>query len=335
MSELKKVLVNKNSCKSIWFMRQAGRYLPEFRKIRSANPNFINLCLNSELSSEITLQPIKRYNLDSAIIFSDILMVPFALGQKVEFIKNQGPKLGKFDMKYLSKNNRREFSVKLNPVYKAIEITRKKLDKKKSLISFIGAPWTLLIYMLDIKKEKKEIDLNKLYARDFNIEQIIDELIAYLCTHIKNQVNAGADVIQIFDSWAGLIPNKDIQKFCYEPNLKIVEFCKKENIPTICFPKGIKEKYADFNNLVKPDGINIDPDIDPSWAKQNLTNVVLQGGLDPKVLLKNDEEIIKEATKYIQTFKDIPYVFNLGHGLLPKTDPDKVERLVKFYREFK
>ena len=139
-------------------MRQAGRYLPEFRKIRADNPDFIKLCLNSQLSSEITIQPIKRFNLDSAIIFSDILMVPFALGQKVEFKKNQGPILDNFDLNKFLNNNKKSFTQKLQPVYKAIKITRKKLNKEKSLISFIGAPWTLLIYMFGIKKNKNKIN---------------------------------------------------------------------------------------------------------------------------------------------------------------------------------
>ena len=152
MSNIKEILVNKKICKSIWFMRQAGRYLPEFREIRLKNPDFIKLCLNSDLSSEISLQPIKRFDLDSAIIFSDILMVPFALGQNVEFNTNKGPLLQNFNLKKFLENKKKSFTQKLTPVYKAIEITRKKLDKKKSLIGFIGAPWTLLIYMLNIKK---------------------------------------------------------------------------------------------------------------------------------------------------------------------------------------
>ena len=153
MSNLKNILINKKICKSIWFMRQAGRYLPEFRKIRLQNQNFIDLCLNSELSSEITLQPIKRFNLDSAIIFSDILMIPFALGQKVKFIKDIGPKLDKFNLKFLAEDNEKSFTQKLQPVYEAIRKTRNKLDKEKSLIGFVGAPWTLLIYMLYSKLE--------------------------------------------------------------------------------------------------------------------------------------------------------------------------------------
>ena len=335
MSNLKKILVNKNNCKSVWFMRQAGRYLPEFRKIRLNNPNFINLCLDSELSSEITLQPITRFDLDSAIIFSDILMVPYALGQKVEFDKTKGPTLSNFNLKEFLKNDKISFSQKLHPIYKSIEITRKKLDKKKALISFVGAPWTLLVYMLGAKDGKNKINFEKIKSKNFEVNVILDKLNDYLCVHIENQINAGADVVQIFDSWAGLLTKENLPNFCYIPNLKIVEFCKKNNIPVICFPKGIKERYKDFNDLVNPNGLNLDYEIDPSWAKLNLKNVVLQGGLDPKILLKSDNEIKECAKKYLNVFKNLPYIFNLGHGLLPETDPTKLGTLIKFYREHK
>ena len=332
MNTLKEILLNKKkSCKSVWFMRQAGRYLPEFRKIRSKNPNFINLCLDSQLSSEITLQPIKRFDIDSAIIFSDILITPYALGQEVRFIKDQGPQLSLFNMERFLDNNERDFSQKLNPVYKAIEITRKKLDHSKSLIGFIGAPWTLLIYMMEIKKNKTHIDTDKLNTK-IDINKILDKLIKFLCIHIQNQIDAGANVVQIFDSWAGLIPENNIKDYCFIPNAKIVEFCKKKKILNICFPRGIKRKYKEFNQIVKPDGINLDYELDPLWAKSNLKDVVIQGGLDPKILLKTEKEMLEGATKYIQTFKDIPYIFNLGHGLLPETDPDRVKKLIEFYR---
>ncbi len=334
MSNLKEILINKKICKSVWFMRQAGRYLPEFKEIRSKNQNFIDLCLNSKLSSKITLQPIERFNLDSAIIFSDILMIPYALGQKVNFLKNEGPKLDEFSLEIFLSNNEKSFSLKLNPIYKAIEITRKNLQKNKSLISFVGAPWTLLVYMLGIKRSKSEIDLTKLKKFDSAINRIIEKLIRYICIHIKNQINAGADVVQVFDSWAGLIPQNKIKDFCYVPNANIIKFCKKEKIPSICFPKGIGENYQQFNKFVKPDGINIDFNIDPVWARNKLSNVVIQGGLNPKILLQSQKEIEEGATKYIQAFKDIPYIFNLGHGLLPETDPDKVKRLINFYRNF-
>ncbi len=334
MSKLREILINKKICKSLWFMRQAGRYLPEFRKIRSQNQNFIELCLNSNLSSKITLQPIERFDLDSAIIFSDILMVPYALGQEVDFVKDQGPELEKFNSEKFLDNNKKIFTKKLDPIYQAIKITRNKLDKKKSLIAFTGAPWTLLIYMLRFQKTKKDIDLNRLKTNKDEVNLVLNGLHDYLCEHIKNQIEAGADVVQIFDSWAGFIPLKKLPNFCYKPNLKIVNFCKEKKIPVICFPRGINKNYKAFNHVVKPHGLNIDYEIDPIWAKKNLHNVVLQGGMDPKILLSSEEKIINSAKKYLDLFKNLPYIFNLGHGLLPETDPDKVSKLVKFYRDY-
>ena len=336
MSNLKKLIIEKiNTSHLIWFMRQAGRYLPEFREIRSKNTNFINLCLNSDLSSQITLQPIARYDLDSAIIFSDILLVPYALGQEVKFVKDHGPELSKFNLEKFLDNNEINFTKKLNPVYEAISKTRKKLDKKKSLISFIGAPWTLLMYMLNLKKREKNnthINTNDI---DLSVEKIFKNLNKYLCLHVENQINAGADLVQIFDSWAGLLDKDKLDNFCLRPNLEIVDFCKLKKIPVICFPKGIKEKYKDFNNKVKPDGINIDYEVDPSWVKKNLSNVVIQGGMNPRILLESKETIFREAKKYLYTFKNVPYIFNLGHGLIPETDPDKLGALIKFVRGFK
>jgi uroporphyrinogen decarboxylase len=334
MSNLKEILINRKICKSIWFMRQAGRYLPEFRKIRSQNKNFIKLCLNSNLSSKITLQPIKRFNLDSAIIFSDILMVPYALNQNVDFIKDQGPVLEVFNLKKFLNNNKSSFIKKLQPVYKAIKKTREDLDKEKSLIAFVGAPWTLLIYMLGAKKNKKEINYKKIEQKKIEIDIILDKLNEYLCIHIEHQINAGADVIQVFDSWAGLLPPQDLSKYCFVPNLKIVNFCKEKKIPVICFPRGINTNYKEFNNFVKPHGLNLDYEIDPNWAKENLYNVVIQGGLDPKILLSSEQEILENAKRYLDIFSGLPYIFNLGHGLLPETDPDKVGKLIKFYREY-
>ena len=334
MSNLEEILKNRKICKSVWFMRQAGRYLPEFREIRAQNKNFINLCLDSKLSSDITLQPIKRFNLDSAIIFSDILMVPYALNQKVEFVKDQGPILEKFDFKKFFKNDNISFSQKLNPVYKAIQRTREKLNINKSLIGFIGAPWTLLIYMLGMKQGEKEINYKKIKSKEFQVDLILNKLNDYLCVHIENQINAGAEVIQIFDSWAGLISPEDLPFFCYIPNLKIVNFCKEKKIPVMCFPKGLKKNYKEFNNIVKPDSLTLDYEVDPFWAKQNLKDVVLQGGLDPKLLLSSEKEIFKGAKKYLDIFKGLPYIFNLGHGLLPETDPDKVSKLINFYKEY-
>ncbi len=336
MSKLLNCLKGKNkSGIPVWFMRQAGRHLPEFRKIRKKNKDFIKLCLNSDLSSKITLQPINRYKLDAAIIFSDILIVPYALGQNIKFKKNIGPILTKFDLKCFLKKNKREFLKSLKPVYSAIKKTRKKLNKSKSLIAFVGAPWTLLVYMISIKNKKNKLDhkIFKEYEAKSNI--IINKLIKFLCFHIEKQVSAGADVIQIFDSWAGLVPKKHTNKFCYDPNIKLVNFCKRKKIPVICFPKGIKKKYKIFVTKVKPNGISIDYDVNPVWAKNNLKNVSIQGGINPKLLTGNQRRLMKEIERYLKIFKNSSYIFNLGHGILPNTKPKTLERVILKVNNFK
>ena len=336
MSTLKNILLNKDSsCSSIWFMRQAGRYLPEFREIRSHNKNFIDLCFKSDLVTKITLQPIDRYNLDSAIIFSDILLVPYALGQDVKFVKDEGPVLSNFDVNIFLNNDNLSFTRKLKPVYDSIKKTREKLSNDKSLISFIGAPWTLMVYMLNLKEDKNKINFTRIKKSKLDIKLILDNLNSFLCLHIENQINAGADVVQIINSWSGLIPEASLNEFCYKPNLAIAEFCRSKKIPIICFPKGIKDKYLDFYNIVKPDGLNLDYDINPRWAKENLKNVTLQGGMNPKMLLVSDEQMYSEAKKYLDIFKDVPYVFNLGHGIVPETNPNKLKKLIEFVRKYK
>jgi len=316
-------------------MRQAGRYLPEFREIRSKNKNFIELCLNSNLSSEISLQPMKRFNLDAAIIFSDILMMPHALGQVVKFEKNNGPNLSNFNLDIFLENNNKNITEKLGPVYEAIKKTKKKLDKNKSLISFVGAPWTLAVYMLGLKKNKTEIDFDRLNMYKKELRIIIDKINEYLCTHIINQINAGADTVQIFDSWAGLIPDQQLNDFCYEPNRRLVEFCKNKKIPVICFPRGINKNYLQFAKIVNPDCLSLDYEIDPLWARQNLSDYCLQGGMDPKILFKSEDEIFYEVDRYLKIFKGSPYIFNLGHGLLPETNPDTLKKVIERIGNFK
>ncbi len=316
--------LNKNSCFPIWFMRQAGRYLPEFREIRKKNTNFIKLCLNPKLSTEITLQPINRYNLDAAIIFSDILLVPYALGQNVNFKGSEGPTLSEINIEEFLKDHSDNFINIMKPVYDAINTTREKLHHDKSLICFVGAPWTLSLYMLNLKNNTEEIIKNS-----SKIKQLITHLEKYLKKHILKQYNSGANCVQIFDSWAGLLPEKLIEEFCYKPNKSLVDFCKKNKIPVICFPKGLKKKYKEFKSTVKPNGINIDYEVDPVWARDNLSDVCLQGGMDPKTLLKSDKEILFEVDKYLEVFKNSPYIFNLGHGILPETNPDKIKMIIQ------
>jgi uroporphyrinogen decarboxylase len=329
------ILKKDSSCVPIWFMRQAGRYLPEFKKIRSQNKDFIKLCLNSNLSSEITLQPLKRFNLDAAIIFSDILMVPYSLGQVVKFEKDKGPRLSLFNLKYFLNNNEINFSQKLNPVYEAIRKTRENLSVKKSLICFVGAPWTLIVYMFGLKTSKNQIDIQKLKKLEPEIKIVLNSIIDYLCVHIVNQTKAGADIVQIFDSWAGLIPKNKLFDYCYEPNKKIVDFCKKNNTPVICFPKGIKNNYINFAQEVNPDCLSLDYELDPVWAKIHLKKFCLQGGMDPKILFKKENEVFKEVDRYLNIFKGHPYIFNLGHGLLPETNPEILQKVTERVNNFK
>jgi len=315
----------------IWFMRQAGRYLPEFREIRKKNQNFIDLCLNPKLVTEITLQPIKRFDLDAAIIFSDILMIPYGLGQDVRFEKDFGPLLGSFNLNKIIKKDSVDFIQKIVPVYKAINEVKRKLEKE-DLIGFVGAPWTLLLYMLNRKSPKKNFNINLLLKDKFLVNRLLKKLEEIICLHINKQVEAGANIIQIFDSWAGLLPLKELPNYCYIPTLNIVNHLKSLNIPSICFPKGIKEKYEDFCSIVKPDCISLDYEVDPTWARKKLNNFVIQGGMDPKILFSDKDNIKKNVENYLSVFKDHPYIFNLGHGVLPETKPETIEYIVKIIR---
>jgi len=318
----------------IWFMRQAGRYLPEFREIRKKNPDFIKLCLTPNLVSEITLQPLKRFDLDAAIIFSDILMIPYGLGQEVVFKKGTGPLLGELNLDNIINTKPQNFVKKLFPVYEGIKKVKSELIGK-NLIGFVGAPWTLLLYMLNKESPKNNFDFNKINKDKVLVKKLLKKIEEIICLHIDKQIESGADVIQIFDSWAGLLPVKELPIYCYIPILKIVEHVKSKNVPVICFPKGIGDNYIDFCNTVKPDCISIDYDVDPLWIKEKVNGIPVQGGLDPKILLEEKEVIKKNAEKYLNIFKNYPYIFNLGHGVLPETKPEIIEYIIKIAREKK
>ena len=315
-------------------MRQAGRYLPEFREIRKKNPDFIKLCLNPNLINEITLQPLKRFDLDAAIIFSDILMIPHGLGQKVEFKKGIGPILGDINLDNILNINPLNFYQKLSPVYEGIKIVKSNL-KDKELIGFVGAPWTLLLYMLNKGSPKNNFNFNTITKDKFLASKLLKKIEEMICLHIDKQIESGAEIIQIFDSWAGLLPKKELPNYCYIPTLKVVEYIKSKKIPAICFPKGIGENYLDFCTTVKPDCISIDYEVDPKWIKEKLKDLPVQGGLDPKILLTDKETIKKSAENYLNIFKDYPYIFNLGHGVLPEIKPEVIEYIIQLVRNKK
>jgi len=335
MNKLSDCILNKNSSRiPIWFMRQAGRYLPEFRKIRQENQNFIKLCLNPELVKDITLQPIKRFNLDATIIFSDILMIPYGLGQNVEFKKGYGPILEDFNLDKVLENEPKDFIKKLYPVYEAINKV-KKTTKEESLIGFAGAPWTLLVYMLNKQSPKKDFNFDEINKDKAFINKLLKKIQESICLHVDKQVEAGANIIQIFDSWAGLLPEKELDDYCYFPTKKIVEHIKSLNIPVICFPKGIGKNYEKFCSIVKPSCISIDPDVDPKWIKEKSNGITIQGGMDPKILLSEREKIKNTVEEYLQIFSGYPYIFNLGHGVLPETKPEAIAHVVETIRNRK
>ncbi len=313
-------------------MRQAGRYLPEFREIRKKNPDFINLCLNPSLAAEITLQPLKRFSLDAAIIFSDILMIPYGLNQKVEFKKNIGPILGDLNIDQISKITENDFSNRVDPVYKAINIVKNnELTENKSTIGFVGAPWTLLVYILN--KQSPKIKLEKSFFNNRSlIEQTLKIVVKFLKVHIKNQIINGAEIIQIFDSWAGLLEDKDLDFYIYNPTCSLVEFTKSLNVPVICFPRGIKD-YKKYCEIVKPDAICIDYEVDPIKIEKEI-DIPVQGGMNPNILLTDRDNLKKEIIKYLDIFKDHPYIFNLGHGVLPETEPSMMDYLVKTVKNY-
>ena len=333
MSDIKKVIKNKRTdLNPIWIMRQAGRYLPEFREIRKNNTDFIKLCLNSSLAAEITLQPLKRFSLDAAIIFSDILILPYGLKQHVEFKKNIGPILGNLNIDQISKITENDFIDRVDPVYKALNLVKNnELTENKSTIGFVGAPWTLLVYILNKQSPKIKLEKN-FFNNHFLIEQTLKIIIKFLKVHIKNQVKNGAEIIQIFDSWAGLLEDKDFDFYIYNPTCSLVEFTKSLNVPVICFPRGIKD-YKKYCEIVKPDAICIDYDVDPIKIEKEI-DIPVQGGMNPKILLTDRENLKKETIKYLDIFKDHPYIFNLGHGVLPETDPNMMDYLVKTVKNY-
>ena len=259
-------------------------------------------------------------------------MLPYGLNQKVEFKKNFGPILGDLNMSKILNLEEIDFIKKINPVYEAIKLVSKSaITKNKSTIGFVGAPWTLLVYMINKKSPKIKL-VDDFFKDKGLIKELLLVIEKFLKIHIKNQVNSGAEVIQIFDSWAGLLENKDLPYYIFEPTLKLVDFTKSLEIPVICFPRGIKD-YKKYCEIINPDAICIDYEVDPILIRKEI-KIPVQGGMDPKVLLTDKENLKKETKKYLDIFKDHPYIFNLGHGVLPETEPNMMDYLVKMVKDY-
>lgn len=322
-----------------WLMRQAGRYLPEYREIRNKGKGFLDLCFSPSLATEVTLQPLKRYNMDAAILFSDILVVPYALGQGVDFQEGEGPVLD--DCPKISKL--REFSPNifhkhLEPVYETVSQVREKLDENTALIGFCGAPWTVATYMIeggssaDFAKVKSFTLTNK---KEF--QALLNLLVEASIHYLGKQIECGAEIIQIFDSWAGVLDEKQFQQWVIKPTKEIIGRLRETypHVPVIGFPKHAGPLYVDYVKETGVDAVSLDQTIPTSWAAQEIqTLCVAQGNLDPHLLIAGGEAMKEAAGDILSTLGKAPFIFNLGHGVLPMTPPKHVAELAALVRSW-
>lgn len=334
------ILSNKKSSSvPFWFMRQAGRYLPEYKKVRSHFCNFLEFCYTPEAACEVTLQPITRFDMSAAIIFSDILVIPDALGAEVAFRENIGPvltpTLTQSDMEKLDANNLTE---KLSPVYKAISLTREHLAKDKALIGFCGSPWTLACYMIQGKSSRDFAD-----ARAFALKEksLFTHMMALLekaiITHACNQIDAGANVIQLFDSWSGVLSELEFEHYVIRPTQRIVAAIKKKYpaIPIIGFPRMCGAKFSDYAEKTGVNAVSFDGSVSLSYAqKELLPNVVLQGNLDSQILAEDKELSLSQTKKILEQFSGSPFIFNLAHGILPHTPIANVQAVSDMIKNY-
>ena len=321
----------------VWYMRQAGRYLPEYRALREKAGSFLDLCFDSELASEVTLQPIRRFDLDAAILFADILLIPHALGQNLRFAEGEGPLLDPVTHETdISGFRDKDILSDLSPVYETVTRTRAALDDDKAMIGFAGAPWTVATYMLAGRSVKDPAALRlQLYEHPEFIMDLIDILTDHTITYLNAQIDAGADAIQLFDTWAAGLPWPVLDRLSIRPLEKIARALNGSHpeTPIIFFPKGVGEKSLDYTMIRYVDGLGIDYGMDPSWARAHLSDhVTVQGGLDPLLVVKGGKEMFDAAEMFLKLFHDVPYIFNLGHGFVPQTPPENVAALTEFIR---
>lgn len=321
----------------VWFMRQAGRYLPEYREVRSQTSDFISFCLDPERASKVTLQPIERFDLDAAIIFSDILMIPWQMKRGVHFVQGEGPKLTPLSaMSDLEKDWSDSFEADLAPVADAMQLTRSALAADKDLIGFSGAPWTLMTYMIEGGSSRDFANSrNWLWGRWAESEELLDILSYAVAKFLKLKADSGASVLMIFDSWASAVPSSKRQQVVIEPFQKIISYLREWGIkqPVMCFPKGLGEGLISFTDQVQCDGLGIDQFTDLSWAAQNLrADLVLQGNIDPLCVVAGGDEMYRQADHIREVMKGRPHIFNLGHGFVPHTPPQHVADLVSYWR---
>jgi uroporphyrinogen decarboxylase len=325
-----------NTPPPIWLMRQAGRYLPEYREVRSKASSFLDLCRTPELAAQVTLQPLRRFDLDAAIVFSDILIVPYALGQKVEFVEGEGPKLDPVrDGEAISRLNKLSSWNVFVPVYETIGRVVAELPKGLPLIGFCGGPWTVATYMVEGGGSKDQAAARLLAYRDESIfQQLIDLLVETSAAYLVNQVKAGASAVQIFDSWAGSLPEDEFERWCIRPTRRLVKLVKAEapHIPVIGFPRGagvLAERYAKETGV---DALSCDTSMPVGWMRRLQEHLPVQGNLDPVLLVAGGAELERRVGAILEALAGGPFIFNLGHGILPETPIEHVSRLISLVK---
>lgn len=320
----------------LWLMRQAGRYLPEYRKIRGSVSGFLELCYTPELAIEVTLQPIRRFGFDAAILFSDILVVADALGSEVAFVEGEGPRLSPIRSQAgIAQLSRGRLHDHLAPVYEAVRGIRQALDPAVPLIGFAGAPWTVAAYMVEGGTSKDFGTVRTLAQAEPDVfGRLIDLLTEATADYLMRQIEAGADVIQLFDSWAGVLPEPEFERWCLAPAERIVTRLREAapEVPAIVFPRGAGPLYTKFVDRVRPAGLGLDTTVPLGWARGALEGVCLQGNLDPITLLVGGVQLEHEIDRILLAMAGQPFIFNLGHGILPATPPEHVEALVQRVR---
>lgn len=320
-----------------WLMRQAGRYLPEYRQIRSEAGGFLDLCFSPKLACEVTLQPIRRYGMDAAILFSDILIVPHGLGQRVAFKEGEGPVLDPIrsagDLGHLSLVG---FHDRVAPVYETVSRIAEALPKETTLIGFAGSPWTVATYMAEGGGSKEFVAVKRwAYGDPEGFGRLIDMLVEATIGYLSRQVEAGAEVLQLFDSWAGVLPESGFRRWCIEPTRHIIAALKARHprVPIIGFPRGAGTLYADYVVETGVDAVSLDTAVPVAWAAGTLQpKLPVQGNLDPILLVAGGAALDREIDRILDGFAGGAHIFNLGHGVTQTTPPETVERLARRLR---
>jgi len=323
------------SRRPVWLMRQAGRYLPEYRELRAKKGGFLALVYDPEAAAEITLQPLRRFGFDGAILFSDILIVPYAMGQNLEFLAGEGPRMSP-RLLDAALDRLEAVPERLEPIYRTVGLVKAALAPEQTLLGFAGSPWTIATYMVAGEGSRDQHETRACAYRDpAAFQAIIDAIVATTVDYLEGQARAGAEAVQLFDSWAGSLAPAEFERWVIAPNAEIVRQLKARcpDLPIIGFPKGAGEKLPAYARETGVDALGIDETIDPLWAARELpAGMPVQGNLDPLLVLAGTDEMERQALRVLDAFADRPHVFNLGHGIGQFTPIEHVERLLTVVR---